>query len=55
MAEQKTKPLTFKEKLTFEERLKESQAKLADNPNLIPVIIEKHHQKTRLPDLDKTK
>ncbi len=55
MAEQKAKSMSFKEKVPFEERLKESKAKLADNPNLIPVIIEKHDQNTRLSDLDKKK
>lgn len=44
----------FKEKVSLEERKKESQVKKEQYPNLIPIIIERNNRST-LKDLEKKK
>mmetsp|Transcript_1157 Transcript_1157/g.1707 ORF Transcript_1157/g.1707 Transcript_1157/m.1707 type:complete len:141 (+) Transcript_1157:58-480(+) len=44
----------FKERHTFEERLAEAQKKKTQNPKLVPVIVERH-ERSKLPDLEKSK
>merc|ERR1711907_62973 len=46
--------LKFKQSKSLEERLNEARLKKENNPNLIPVIIEKH-PRSKLPELDKYK
>ena len=44
----------FKEKYSFDERLKEAQAKKQEHPHLLPIIVEKQ-ARTKLPDMEKSK
>eukprot|EP00331_Platyophrya_macrostoma_P022599 CAMPEP_0176454646 /NCGR_PEP_ID=MMETSP0127-20121128/30096_1 /TAXON_ID=938130 /ORGANISM="Platyophrya macrostoma, Strain WH" /LENGTH=120 /DNA_ID=CAMNT_0017844013 /DNA_START=30 /DNA_END=392 /DNA_ORIENTATION=+ len=44
----------FKDKYTFEERLKEARKKKEEHPTLIPVIVERH-ARSKLPEIEKSK
>ena len=44
----------FKEKYSFETRLKEAQAKKQEHPHLLPIIVEKHIR-SKLLDMEKSK
>ena len=54
MTENIKKSIRFKEKYSFEARLKEAQTKKQEHPNLLPIIVEKQ-ARTKLPDMEKSK
>lgn len=54
MNQKKPEYIRFKQKVSFEERKKESEAKRTSSPNFIPIILEKH-KKSTLPNLPKHK
>ena len=54
MNQKKVDYIPFKQRVSFEERKKESESKKASSPNFIPIILEKH-KKSTLPLLPKHK
>lgn len=54
MNQKKGDYISFKQKIPFEERKKESEAKKNSSPTFIPIILEKH-KKSTLPALPKHK
>jgi len=54
MNQKKADYLPFKQRVSFEERKKESESKKIASPNFIPIILEKH-KKSTLPHLPKHK
>jgi len=54
MNQKKIDYVSFKQKVSFEDRKKESENKKSVSPNFIPIILEKH-KKSTLPALPKHK
>ena len=54
MNQKKVDYVSFKQKVSFEDRKRESEAKKSVSPNFIPIILEKH-KKSTLPVLPKHK
>lgn len=54
MNQKKADYVSFKQKVSFEDRKRESEAKKNASPNFIPIILEKH-KKSTLPILPKHK